>query len=303
MNLAGVVLMALITALLTAENKTTVLVRVGKTNITRGDVDFAATVRELKPAELGDKERELINELIDQQIIREFLAKKKVDAPAEELQFQIGKAQEAIKRQGQGEDPALFLAKIGYTQDRLKRELGLPLAWQAYARKTITPDQIKDYYKRHKEELDGTQVRASQIFLKVPKDLGRSAALEQTRDKLLSIRGQIESGSISFAEAAKKYSEAPTAENGGDVGLFGWHGKMTFAVTQRAFAMKVGEISSPVQSNHGFHLILLTERHEGDLSIEDVRPQIMDQLAQELWKTVLAEEKQSTKVEWKSKKQ
>ena len=305
MNLAGVVLMTLLSALISAENKTTVLVRVDKVAITRGDVDFAAAQRQIKPEDRAEKEDELINELIDQQLVRAFLAKKKIEAPSDQLQFQIGRAQEVIRKQG--EDPTQFLAKIGYTQERLKRELGLPLAWQAYVRKTVTSEEIKNYYNAHKSELDGTQVRASQILLKYPKDIGRNnsgtlADTDELKARLVHIRDLINSGSISFEDAAKKYSEAPSAENGGDVGLFGWNGKMPQNVVGVAFDLKVDEMSRPIQTPYGFHLIKLTERHPGELSPEDVRPQILDRLAEELWQKVVSEEKKLTKIDWKSKK-
>ena len=302
---AGVVLMTLLSASIAAENQTTVLVRVDKVAITRGDVDFAATQRQIKPEARAEKEDELINELIDQQLVRAFLAKKKIEAPSDQLQFQIGQAQEVIRKQG--EDPTQLLAKIGYTQERLKRELGLPLAWQAYVRKTVTSEEIKNYYNAHKSELDGTQVRASQILLRYPKDFGKNntvtpADTDELKGRLLHVRDLINSGSISFEDAAKKYSEAPSAENGGDVGLFGWNGKMPHNVVAAAFELKIGEMSPPVQSPYGFHLIKLTERHPGELSPEDVRPQILDRLSEELWKKVASEEKKLAKIERKSKK-
>ncbi len=78
-------------------------------------------------------------------------------------------------------------------------------------------------------------------------------------DRIEEIRGEIASGR-DFAEMAKTYSEDPmTAEKGGDLGFFG-RGDMVGEFEEAAFALDVGEISEPVRTEFGYHLIELEER-------------------------------------------
>lgn len=270
------------------------IVKVNGTAITEGDVAFLASTRQLKPEQRADQESKLIDELIDRQLVRDFLARRKISAPADELAFQIQQAEDAIKKHG--DDPATLLAKLGYTPERLKTELGLPLAWQAYVRQTVTLPQTKDYFDNHRAELDGTQLSARQIFLKLPPN--SSAAEQEAKRKLLAdLRSQIESGKLTFADAARKHSESPSKDQGGDVGLFGARGKLPTSVTRAAFALKVNELSEPIVSAFGVHLIQVTERIPGDLSLEDVRSEIIAKLSDQLWADTVRNERKSATIE------
>lgn len=271
-----------------------VVVKVNGTAITAGDVEFAATTRQIKADERAAREPKLIEELIDRQLIREYLGKRKITVPENELAFQIQLAEDAIKKHG--DDPATLLPKLGYTPERLKSELGLPLAWQAYARHTITLPQTKEYFDEHRAELDGTRLRARQIFLKLPaKPTDADVAAKSTR--LNELKAQITAGKTSFADAARMHSESPTKEQGGDVGVFGARGKLPTSVTRAAFALKVNEISEPIVSTFGVHLIQVTERIPGDLSLEDVRPLILERLSEQLWSEAVRGERKTAKIE------
>ena len=277
-----------------ADEATRVVVKVNGAAITAGDVEFAATTQHVKPEDRAEREPKLIEELIDRQLVREFLARRKMVAPADELAHQIQLAENAIKKRG--EDPATLLPKLGYTPERMKSELGLPLAWQAYVRFTITLPQTKEYFEQHRAELDGTQLRARQIFLKVPPNASEADVTARTK-RLNDLRTQIASGKISFQDAAKTHSDSPTKDQGGDVGVFGFRGKLPTPVVRAAFALKVNDISEPVVSAFGVNLIQVTERRPGDLSLEDVRTQIVDRLSDQLWTETVSLERKTAKIE------
>ena len=89
-----------------------------------------------------------------------------------------------------------------------------------------------------------TQVKASHILVK-------------TKEEAEQIRVDILSGKISFAEAAEKYSSCPSGSKGGDLGFFG-RGMMVPEFDQASFSLPVGEVSEPVQTQFGYHLIVVT---------------------------------------------
>jgi parvulin-like peptidyl-prolyl isomerase len=271
-----------------------VVAKVNGKAITAGDVEFAAVTQQVKPEDRTAQETQLIERLIERQLVREFLAKRKIQAPADDVQFQIQHAESVLKKLG--EDPEAFLAKLGYTSERLKQELGLPLAWQVYVRQTVTTPQVREFFEQHRAEFDGTQLRARQVFFKRDASAPDSNPAA-TVARMKELREQIVSGKLTFPDAAKQFSEAPSREQGGDVGRFGFRGKLPAPVAQAAFALKVSEISEPIVSTFGVHLIQVTERHPGDLSLEDVRPQIVERLADQLWQETISRERKIAKIE------
>lgn len=74
---------------------------------------------------------------------------------------------------------------------------------------------------------------------------------------LIAYREQITSAKATFAELASKYSDCSSAKRGGDLGPFS-RGAMQKPFEQAAFALKVGELSSPVHTDSGIHIIQRT---------------------------------------------
>ena len=130
----------------------------------------------------------------------------------------------------------------------------------------ITDDEVKKYYDEHKAEFKmGESVSASHILV-------------DSEEKAKEILADIKAGKISFADAAKANSSCPSSENGGALGQF-TRGQMVPEFEQAAFAMNVGEVSEPVKTQFGYHLINLTDKKEAS---EMPFEQIKDQLAQKV---------------------
>ena len=96
------------------------------------------------------------------------------------------------------------------------------------------------------------QIRASHILRSADKN-GKGDALKQIED----IKAKIEAGT-DFAEMAIAHSDCPTGSRGGDLGAFG-KGAMVREFESAAFALEVGEVSGPVETGFGYHLIQRTE--------------------------------------------
>ncbi|MBM4074700.1 MAG: hypothetical protein FJ267_03555 [Planctomycetes bacterium] len=271
-----------------------VLVKVQGKPITKADLDLATRIQQLRPDHRIERDTELLERLIDRQLIRNFLAAQKIQAPADEVEFLIQRAESILKKRG--EDPKEFFKRFGITTERLKDELGLPIAWHIYVLKTVPPEQIREYFESHRSELDGTELRVRQIFMKV-----NSASLETRSETVLAtmkkIRMEIVSSQTDFASAAKKYSQAPSRDNGGDIGKIGFHGKVPNVVAKAAFQLKPGEVSEPVVSNLGIHMIQVVEQFPGDLSVEDARPEILERLSQNLWEQTIEQERNKGRIE------
>jgi len=84
-----------------------------------------------------------------------------------------------------------------------------------------------------------------------------SHILVDTKEEALQLKNDIESGKISFETAAQKYSKCPSGQRGGDLGAFG-RGQMVKPFEDAAFSAPVGEVTEPVQTQFGYHLIKVT---------------------------------------------
>ncbi len=126
----------------------------------------------------------------------------------------------------------------------------------------VTDEAIKNYYQEHKDQFHVPEKRrARHILLKVSQDANETV-VDAKKKELLGIKKQIEKGK-SFAALAKKYSEdKASGKRGGDLGYFS-KGMMVRPFEEKVFSMKKGEVSGPVRTKFGWHLIKL----------EDIRPE------------------------------
>lgn len=275
------------TAKSAATSDSPVVARVNGQPITEADLDFFAKTLKLTTDESQQREQ-MIERLIDRQLLRAFLAQKKVAADSQRLDAHLTQLKTRLK--ARGEDFDKLLAKSGFTEETLRRELTLPLDWDEYVRRQTTDEKLREVWKSRKHEFDGSEVRAAQIALK-----SDDPAADEKR--LADLRQQIADKTISFADAAKKHSQAPAAAKGGDLGRFGFRGKQPPPYPQIAFGLKVGEVSAPFRSQFGVLLLTVTERIEGQLSLEDARPEILQQLSIEMQRDVLSRERAQAKIE------
>jgi len=196
-----------------------------------------------------------------------------------------------------GSQPRDVFEKLGLSPADVKTTIRFQVAWQKYCQLAITNDKIRQHYQAHQEQYDGTKLRASQIVVLLS-DADDADALQDAKATLTEARQQITSGELTFADAARKYSRAPSRLNGGDVGWFPYRGKMPLSFTKVAFTLKPKQISEVVQSPFGLHLIQVTDQKAGDLSLEDCRSIIYRDLCQELYNNTAAEQHKTARIEY-----
>jgi peptidyl-prolyl cis-trans isomerase C len=83
-----------------------------------------------------------------------------------------------------------------------------------------------------------------------------SHILVEKQSQALKVLEELKAGA-SFSDLAKKYSTCPSGKKGGDLGQFG-RGQMVREFEQAAFALKTGQVSEPVKTLFGYHLIKRT---------------------------------------------
>jgi parvulin-like peptidyl-prolyl isomerase len=234
-----------------------------------------------------------VKELVDRELVRQFLERNKVAPDPQQLALAVRTAKERLA--AGGKDPDKVLKSLRTDEARLSEEIAVPLGWRRLVNRTVTDKQVREHFERNRRRLDGTRLRVSQIFRKYEPEESLEAAPKAIA-QMKAIRDEIASGKASFAEAAKKYSQSPTAKNGGDLGKIGSRGDVPAAVAEAAFRLDAGQVSDVILSPLGAHLVTVTEVEPGELSLEDARPAIVEELSHKLWDETVAAERKGAKI-------
>lgn len=145
------------------------------------------------------------------------------------------------------------------------------------AQVTVADDELAAFYESNAEQFRQAQtVEARHILFKVDADASEetvAAARQKAEEVLVMARGGQD-----FADLARQYSEGPTRENGGYLGAFE-RDRMVKPFADKAFAMQAGEISDPVRTRFGWHLIKVEKVNPARLrTLEEVRDEIRKRL-------------------------
>ena len=182
---------------------------------------------------------------------------------AEELAQYFEARKEAYKT-----DPAL---KVRYLKFDPKSYVG---------QVEISDEEIEGYYDEHPSEFQNPKtVEARHILIKVDPEAGPED-VDAAKARIESILQKAKDG-LDFAELAKQHSEGPSKDKGGSLGTFRRE-SMVKPFSDKAFAMKAGEISDPVKTQFGWHIIKVEKVNEANTTtLADASGDIRKKLADE----------------------
>ncbi|MBF0412336.1 MAG: SurA N-terminal domain-containing protein [Desulfamplus sp.] len=163
-------------------------------------------------------------------------------------------------------EPQLKVQYIGFMPDVYK------------AKASVTPESIKSYYTSNPDEFTTPeQVEASHILIKVD-ETAQPEVVESAKKEADDIYKKAAAGE-DFAQLAKMYSQDPSAqENNGYLGKFA-RNRMVKPFEEKAFSMKAGEISEPVKTQFGWHIIQVKSKTEASKkTLAEATPQIKEKL-------------------------
>jgi peptidyl-prolyl cis-trans isomerase D len=154
---------------------------------------------------------------------------------------------------------------------------------------TVSEDDIQDYYESNPEKFKSPKtVEARHILIKLNPD-ANAEEVENARQRIETVLDMAKGGQ-DFAELAKKYSEGPTKAQGGNLGAFRREA-MVKPFADKAFSMKPGEISEPVRTRFGWHIIKVEKVNpEKTSSLSEARDDILNNLKADLSKNLAYDE-------------
>jgi hypothetical protein len=129
-------------------------------------------------------------------------------------------------------------------------------------------EDLRDFYEQYRQELGaGHEIRARHILIRTEAGEADDAAQTKAAELLAELKGGAD-----FAELAALHSDCPSSAEGGDLGFFS-RGSMVKPFENAAFALEKGEISSPVRTRFGYHIIQVTDIREAK-TFEQIRERV-----------------------------
>lgn len=200
------------------------------------------------------------------------------------------------------------VSRAGYTMEHLRQSIEEELKVQLLEDKIKKQVMVTDEDVKKKFE----KVKARHILLRVPavavpkgqearKDEFQKREEESVKKKAEEIAARLKKGE-DFATLAKQYSDDAGAKNkGGDLGMFG-RGQMVKEFEDAAFSLKPGEISAPVKSSFGYHIIKVEQKTEAagadfDKKKESIKQQLLMEKQNQAWSAYYGELRNKAKIE------
>jgi parvulin-like peptidyl-prolyl isomerase len=269
-----------------------------------------------------DKARpEMVNFLVDNLVVDQYLRQLKVEVAAKEVEDHVQKIKDEAKKASQ-EFPVM-LKKLYLTEDDLRRELTGALKWDKFVLQQGSDKVLRDMFEKNTDMFNGATMQARHILIAVADGKkseaeGKAVAIRKqieaevaqalaklpvTGDKIAAEKERTKALEQAFAAAAFKESTCPSKNHGGDLGYFARAGAMVEPFARAAFALKPFQMSDPVVTEFGVHLILAVDAKPGkDVKFEDVRRNVQDVYAERLREAVLTSYKPRSKIEIRDKK-
>lgn len=222
-------------------NRSEVLAVVGDREITRGDVE--ALLQSLNPQTAA-------------QFNSEAGMKNLVKELSNQELFYLNAVENGLDKE------EAFIAEVEKMKANMLKQYAVTKLMNGIS---ISDEEITEYYNSNKSQFSsGSSVKASHILVDKLEDAE-------------AVSAKINDG-LSFEDAAKEYSKCPSNERGGDLGYFS-RGRMVPEFEAAAFETSVGEVSEPVKTQFGYHLIkVFDKKSEAVKSLDEVRAQLGDHL-------------------------
>jgi parvulin-like peptidyl-prolyl isomerase len=250
---------------------------------------FAAATRgrEITEDSAARLKAAILRQLVNRQLVQNYLEKTGDAATADDIDAEITHLKTELDRNHQ--TLAEYLAKTRQSQAMLQADVAWRLSWSKFLKSKVNDAAIEAFFNVNHQQFDGTELRVSHILFR-PNVAGDDSAVAAIVREAQEVRKQIESGQITFEAAAEKYSAGPSRHRGGDLGFIPRHGIMVEPFSKAAFALKKGEISEPVITTFGIHLIRLTDIRPGDKSLSGVNDAVQRALVENMFERIVAYE-------------
>ena len=233
---------------------------------------------QIPPDRVARIEANILKRLVEQELINQAVKEGAIVVPEEDMK----KGFDEYKARFQSDEQFENYLKHGRVtkesiEQRIRERRALELLLEKKGDMAVTDQEAKDFYdKNERFYTDKAGIHASHILIK----LNEGATKEdeaKVMEKVKQAQDRLKKGEA-FEKVATEMSEGPAAAKGGDLGFFS-EGRMVKEFEDVAFKMKIGEVSAPVKTRFGYHIIKLIEkRDDRKKPFEEVKDQIVKSL-------------------------
>lgn len=233
-----------------------------------------------------ERRKAMLKAALEECIAERLLAAEQKSLGIEVTDSEVESAIEDVRRQNRMDTETFEKAlqsqgmDMSTYREKLRQELAVMrlISFKVRSKIKISDEDIQaEYAQMEREAQTDFEVRARHIVIQVEKNAGEEAE-KQALARAQSLAQRAREGE-DFETLARAHSESASKEMGGDLGFFK-RGDMVAAFERVAFAQAPGEISDPVRTPFGWHVIQTVERRARSLpSLETMRAKIEDKLA------------------------
>lgn len=227
-----------------------------------------------------------LEQLIGEKLLGEQMKDQGIVVTEQDVQAGID---EVKKENGFTSDEQLAqaLGSQGFTvasyRDFMRSQIGrLRLIRMKVGQKVkVTDADLKAAYaKMKRQSAKDFEVHARHILIQVP-STATAEEVEAAHQKALALAEEARKPGVDFAELAKKSSQGPSAKDGGDLGFFS-RGTMVPEFDRVAFSLEPGQVSEPVRTQFGWHVIKVVERRAAEVKpFDEVKAHLQEKLGRE----------------------
>ena len=251
--------------------------------------------RKFEGAEQQQVFQAALAQVIDRRLVLAHLTASGQAATSQDLDFATAQFEKDLKSQELTLEA--HLKQVGLTREDFRRSLAWKLSWQRYVEKQLTDENLQKFFERYRREYDGSELRVAQILFKLPAEAD-AAAIAAAKEKAAGLRAEIAAGKFAFAAAAKQHSQAPSAAAGGDIGWIERRRPMPEEFSKLAYSLKPGEVSPPLASPFGVHLITVLEVKPGKRTWQDAAGELRPAVTLYLFRWIADQERAKAKIEY-----
>ena len=258
------------------------------------EVSVWRALRQFPVEEHGLARKEILNHLIENTLIDQYLNLLKTEVAPAEVEKLLEELKAELKKANK--DYPKELEQMMLTEAEFRVEVAAQMKWDKFLKQQGTDEALQAFFAKRPDLFDGTIVRARHILLTPGTDAAKIAgAKKQLADIKAALAAEGDKAAAAapgdalakeqargkrveelFAQYAKDVSTCPSKKDGGDLNFFPRVGQMVEPFAEAAFKMASFQVSDAVETEFGQHLILVTDRKPGapkkfDTVKEDVR--------------------------------
>ena len=183
-----------------------------------------------------------------------------------------------------------LLAKLGCDEERMRSDVRDDIRWLNYVSEQAKESVLRKYFEANRAAFDGSTARCRHLLIAAPEGSTEDQR-KLARNRAQDLRARIVAGEA-FERVAAEHSACPSRAQGGMLKEFPRKGMMSEPFAAAAFALKPNELSEPVETEFGCHLIQMVERKPGATAaprFEDAQDAVKSMYADDLRRATVAE--------------